>query len=65
MHVLLDLSLEILEMITMQLDVDQVLSLGFSCNLLVRVVGQVRVWRLLLARPELEEVRGVGCRGQG
>lgn len=68
MPVLLDLSLEILEMITMQLDVDQVLSLGFSCNILARVVGQERVWRLLLARTELEEgwYEGLGgCRGQG
>ena len=49
MPVLLNLSLEILEMITMQLDVDQVLSMGFSRSLLARVVGQERVWRLLLA----------------
>ena len=55
MPVLLDSSLEILEMITVQLDVEQVLSLGSSCAFLARVVGQERVWRVLLARTELEE----------
>ena len=34
MPVLLDLSVEILEMITIQLDLEQVLSLGSSCTLL-------------------------------
>ena len=28
-------------------------------------MGQERVWRVLLARTELEEGRGLGCRGQG
>ena len=67
MAALLDLSVEILEMISMQLDVEEVLSLGSSCTLLARVVGQERVWRVLLARTELEEgwVEGMGCRGQG
>ena len=65
MPALLDLSLEIREMIVLQLDMEEMLSLGSSCTLLARVGGQVRVWRVLLARTELEEGRSLGCAGQG
>ena len=43
---LLDLSLEILEMVVLQLEsVEDVISMGSSCSRLARLVGQKRLWR--------------------
>ena len=53
---LMDLSLEIQEMVVLQLEsVEDVVSLGSSCSSLTRLVGQTRLWRVLLARTELVE----------
>ena len=55
MPCLLDLSLELLEMVALQLEsVEDVISLGSSCALLARVVGQQRIWKVLLANSENE-----------
>ena len=53
---LMDLSLEILEMVVLQLElVEDVISLGSSCSRLARLVGQKRLWRVFLDRTELVE----------
>ena len=55
MPCLLDLSLEMLEIVVLQLEsVEDVISLGSSCGLLARVVGQERIWKVLLANTENE-----------
>ena len=56
---LLDLSLEVLEMVLVKLDVEDVISLGSSCTHLARVVGQERIWRVLLANTQLVDEQGV------
>ena len=56
---LLDLSLEVLEMVLLKLEVEEVISLGFSCGHLARVVGQERICRVLLARTQLVDEQGV------
>ena len=60
MFSLLDLCPEVLEEIVMKLEsVEDVISLGSSSTDLARIVGQERLWRVLLARTELvEAVRG-------
>ena len=51
---LMDLFPEILEEVAMKLEsVEDVISLGSSCTDLARIVGQERIWRVLLARTEL------------
>ena len=53
---LMDLSLEIQEMVVLQLEsVEDVVSLGSTCTSLARLVGQTRLWRVLLPRTELVE----------
>ena len=53
---LLDLCPELLEEIVTKLEsVEDVISLGSSCTDLARIVGQERIWRVLIAKTELVE----------
>ena len=50
---LMDLLPEILEEIVLELEVEDVISLGSSCTDLARIVSQERLWRIILAKTEL------------
>ena len=53
---LLDLCLEILEEIVTKLEsVEDVISLGSSYTHLARIVGQERIWRVMIPKTELVE----------
>ena len=59
MPCLMDLCPEILEKIVMKLEsVEDVISLGSSCTALARIVGQERLWGVVLARTELVQEDG-------
>ena len=59
MPYLMDLCPEILEEVTLKLEsVEEVIALGSSSCRLARIVGQERLWRVVLARTELVEEDG-------
>ena len=54
MSSLMDLSSEMLESILVQLDdVEDVISLGSTCLRLSRILSNLRIWRIILAKTEL------------
>ena len=62
---LLDLSLEVLEMLVLLLEsVEDVISLGSSCTHLARLVGQERIWWLLLAKTQVKVMTSTPERGE-
>ena len=65
MPCLLDLSLEVLEMVVLQMEsVEDVVSLGSSYTHLARVVGQDRIWRVLLDNTEFKVMTRTPERGE-